>query len=63
MLNYSCQKIDEKGDCSLKKFCGKYAHMLAAFALAVTTLISNSACYFIIHQEPLPENAKKLRKF
>ncbi len=47
----------------MKKFCGRYAHVLAAFALVMTTLISNSACHFIIYQEPLPKSAKKLRKF
>ncbi len=47
----------------MKRFCGKYAHVLAAFALVMTTLISNSTCHFIIHQKPLPETAKKLRKF
>lgn len=47
----------------MKKLCGKYAHVLAAFALLVTTVISNSTCWCIVYQEPLPENAKKLRKF
>lgn len=47
----------------MKKICGRYAHVLAAFALIVTTLVSNSTCCFLVHQEPLPENAKKLRKF
>lgn len=47
----------------MKKFCGKYAHVLATFALAMTTLIANSTCYYIVHQEPLPKGAKKLRKF
>ncbi|MBR2407806.1 MAG: cyclic lactone autoinducer peptide [Lachnospiraceae bacterium] len=47
----------------MKRFCGKYAHVLAAFALVMTTLVANSTCCFLVHQEPLPETAKKLRKF
>ncbi|MBP3617206.1 MAG: cyclic lactone autoinducer peptide [Lachnospiraceae bacterium] len=47
----------------MKRFCGKYAHVLATFALVVTTLVSNSTCHFVIYQEPLPETAKRLRKF
>ena len=47
----------------MKKFCGRYAHVVAMFALIVTTLVSNSTCHYIIYQEPLPKNAKKLRKF
>ena len=47
----------------MKRLCVKYAHVLAALALLVTTVISNTTCCFIMHQEPLPENAKKLRKF
>ncbi len=47
----------------MKKFQMKNARVLAMFALVVTTLISNSTCWYIVHQEPLPENAKKLRKF
>ena len=64
MLHYSCPKDRGKGgDCSMKRLCVKYAHVLAALALLVTTVISNTTCCFIMHQEPLPENAKKLRKF
>ena len=47
----------------MKKFMEKYAGMLAAVALLVTTYTVNSAYIFVIHQEPLPERAKKLRRF
>jgi len=47
----------------MKKFHLKKAQILAMFAFMVTTVVANSACFFIMHQEVLPENAKKLRKF
>lgn len=47
----------------MKKFIEKYAGFLAAFALVITTMTVNSACICITHQEPLPQNAKNLRKF
>lgn len=47
----------------MKKFRGKVFPILAAYALVMTTLISNCTCHYLLHQEPLPENAKKLRKF
>lgn len=47
----------------MKKFQLKNARGLAMFALVVTTMVTNSACIFIANQEPLPETAKKLRKF
>lgn len=37
--------------------------ILAAFALIVTTIVANSTCNYIMHQETLPKSAKKLRKF
>jgi cyclic lactone autoinducer peptide len=37
--------------------------MFAALALMVTASVENSVCMWIIHQEPLPSEAKKLRKF
>ena len=45
------------------RFQRKYAQVLAVLALGVTTVISNSACWFVVYQEPVPEQAKKLRKF
>ncbi|MBP1566422.1 MAG: cyclic lactone autoinducer peptide [Oscillospiraceae bacterium] len=41
----------------------RYLHIIAAVALAVTTLTVNSTCLAIIHQEKLPDNALKLRRF
>jgi cyclic lactone autoinducer peptide len=35
----------------------------AAFALIITTMASNQRCWYVLHEEKLPENSKKLRKF
>lgn len=37
--------------------------MLATFALCMTTLAANSACFFVFHQPEFPEDLKKYRKF
>lgn len=63
MLQCKCQKEDQKEVLALKKFMLKYSGMLAAFALVITTVVANSACVWITHQEQLPESAKALRKF
>ncbi|MBQ8800073.1 MAG: cyclic lactone autoinducer peptide [Lachnospiraceae bacterium] len=47
----------------MKIFRGKSMQVLATFALIVATMVTNSACFYIAHQEPLPECAKRLRKF
>jgi cyclic lactone autoinducer peptide len=47
----------------LKKYVLKYSEVIAAVALLVTTATVNSTCYFLTHQEELPKNANKLRKF
>ena len=47
----------------MKKLFHKYGCLLAALAIAVTTMNENSACVFIMHQDSLPEEAKRLRKF
>lgn len=47
----------------MKRFVERYAGILASLALAVTTVVANSTCTFIIHQDELPHAAKKLRKF
>lgn len=47
----------------MTNFFAKYGALLAALALAVTTLTANSTCLFWTHQEQLPEGAKALRKF
>lgn len=47
----------------MKKFFLRFGNILAAVAIAVTTVNANSACVFVIHQAKLPDEAKKLRKF
>lgn len=47
----------------MKNFLLKFGGIFASLALVVTTVTANSTCVFIMHQEKLPENAKKLRKF
>jgi len=47
----------------MKRFRGKQLQLIATLALVVTIMVSNSACLFIAHQEPLPEKAKQLRRF
>lgn len=41
----------------------RIAQVVAKIALAMTTLIINTTCHYIIYQEPLPEKARRLRKF
>ena len=48
---------------SMKKTIMKIGGLVASLALMITAMTVNSACIFIIHQEKLPENSKKLRKF
>lgn len=47
----------------MKAFLEKYASVLAALALVITTVTANSTCFYTMHQDELPESAKKLRKF
>jgi len=47
----------------MKNLYAKYAGVIAALALMVTTVSVNRACMFIAHQPKLPEGAEKLRKF
>ena len=47
----------------MTKWIKKYSGALAAFAMVVTTLVANSTCIYIMHQDEMPESAKKLRKF
>lgn len=42
------------------KYC---VQLLAYLALFMTTAISNSTCHYIVFQEKMPDDAKKLRKF
>lgn len=47
----------------MKKLFLKYAGMMAALALVITTISANTTCIMTVYQEKLPESAKKLRKF
>lgn len=47
----------------LEKWVKKYSGIIAAFAMLVTTVVANSTCIYIMHQDELPESARKLRKF
>ena len=47
----------------INKIVSKYLLVIATLALLVTTYTVNSTCLFAIHQEELPEEAFKLRKF
>lgn len=46
----------------MKKFFAKYASVIAALALMVTTVSVNRSCVLIMHQPELPEGADKLRR-
>lgn len=50
-----------------KSFCsklkGKVLSVTAAMALMVTMVSVHTCCWFILGQDTLPENVKKLRKF
>lgn len=47
----------------MKKFLQKYGGFIASLAILVTTINANSTCLCIMHQDELPDSAKKLRKF
>jgi len=51
----------------LKNIVAKISHGtltgVAAMALMVTATNANRCCWFVLGQDKLPENAKKLRKF
>lgn len=47
----------------MKKTLSKYAGVIAALALVITTMTANSNCVWVMHQDELPEAAKKLRRF
>lgn len=56
-----------KGETEMKKFISKniakIGSIVAALAVMMTTVNVNSACNWFTHQEKLPVDAKKLRKF
>lgn len=45
------------------KWIYKMAHCVSALAILITASNVNAACVFFMHQEKLPYNSKKLRKF
>ena len=47
----------------LKNFALKFGGVFAALSIVVTSSIANSACAWFVHQEEMPPEAKKLRKF
>lgn len=56
------KRIDRKEAIAVKNFFLKYAGVMAAMALVITTMTANSTCICLMHQDELPEAAKKLRK-
>lgn len=47
----------------MKGFIKRHSSLLAALALVVTSLTVNSTCIYTMHQDEVPEVAKKLRRF
>jgi len=47
----------------VKEFIKRHSSLLAALALVVTSLTVNSTCIYTMHQDEVPEVAKKLRRF
>lgn len=47
----------------LLKVYGLFGSMIAALAMLMTAMTVNSTCIYLTHQEELPHDAKKLRKF
>lgn len=47
----------------LTKVNVKMLSSFATFALVITTIASNQRCWYVMHEEKLPETCKKLRKF
>lgn len=45
------------------KVYGLFGSMIAALAMLMTAMTVNSTCIYLTHQEELPHDAKKLRKF
>lgn len=47
----------------MKEFIRKYSGLISALALVVTSLTVNSTCIFTMHQDTIPEEARKLSKY
>lgn len=43
--------------------CARFGGMFAALAMIVTAMTVNATCIYLTHQDELPQNAKKLRRF
>ena len=41
----------------------KILSSFATFALVITTIASTLRCWYVLNEEKLPKNSKKLRKF
>lgn len=41
----------------------KFLSSLATLAITITTIASNQRCWYIMHEEELPEGFDELRKF
>ncbi|MBE6852526.1 MAG: cyclic lactone autoinducer peptide [Ruminococcus sp.] len=48
---------------AVKKIFLKYLSCAASLAFVITAITANSTCVCIIHQDKLPVEAKKLRRF
>lgn len=47
----------------MNNIIAKFAGVIAALALMVTTANVSTTCAFVMHQPKLPEGAEKLRRF
>lgn len=47
----------------VKEFIKRHSGFLAALAFIVTSMTANSTCIYTMHQDEVPEAAKRLRKF
>jgi cyclic lactone autoinducer peptide len=47
----------------VKKCLRTHGNLVAAFAMFVSLIAANSTCFFFTHQEELPDDWEKLRKF
>lgn len=47
----------------MSKINRSFLSRLATFALVITTVAANQRCWYIMYEDKLPANYKKLRKF
>lgn len=68
---YNIKKLNGKERRRMNKFIKifykccetKFLSVIAVVSLAVTTLNVNTACWYVMGQDELPENSERLRKF